>query len=215
MNNQGKSRQAIDYYRQALESKPDYPDANRNLGLALNRLADFEQDVPRLPVELARQLCETDGYKSPRLLTVLAAAQADAGKFPEAIQTAEKALALVDLPFAAVVVGRLAPPPLGVVSGGKTLPRRDSVLQLKQPRQGVQQHVRDAMSRFVAERFQRRMQQLVQQPIERATDLRPLPGVQLRQLAQQPLQLLFLRLPPALLELPDHRAGRPVIRDRP
>ncbi len=98
LDERGEVRQAIDYYQRALESKPDYPDAERELRTALAKLKDFDQDVPRLPVELATRLCQADGYKSPRLLTVLAAAQADAGKFPEAIETAEKALALVDSP---------------------------------------------------------------------------------------------------------------------
>ena len=53
-------------------------------------------------------------------------------------------------------------------------------------------------ARLVAERFQRRVQQLVDQPVERAADLLAGAVVQLRQLVQQPLQFVFLRLLPAL-----------------
>jgi len=65
-------------------------------------------------------------------------------------------------------------------------PRPFSILQLEQPRQRIEQHVRDAVAGFVAERFQRRVQQLIQQPLEGAADLLAGLFVQLRQFVQQP-----------------------------
>ena len=46
-----------------------------------------------------------------------------------------------------------------------------SVIQPKQPLQRLQQPVRRALLRLVAQRFQRRVQQLVDQPVERRRDL--------------------------------------------
>ena len=51
--------------------------------------------VVRDPVEavkLAQRACELTNYEQPQLLDTLAAAYAAAGKFPEAVETAEKAL---------------------------------------------------------------------------------------------------------------------------
>ena len=87
----------------------------------------------------------------------------------------------------------------------------DSVPQLKQPRQGVQQSMRDAFSRFVAQRFQGRVQQLVHQPVERLADFVLCALVQVRQPIHEPPQFFFLGLVPSVAQLLDHRAGCPVI----
>ena len=46
-------------------------------------------------VQLAERACKVTGYTNPVLLSTLAAAYAEVGKFPEAVQTATKALGLV------------------------------------------------------------------------------------------------------------------------
>jgi tetratricopeptide (TPR) repeat protein len=47
-------------------------------------------------VELGRQACALTGESQPGLLGTLAAAYAEAGRFPEAIATAQKAIALAE-----------------------------------------------------------------------------------------------------------------------
>jgi len=46
-------------------------------------------------VQLAERACQVTGHANPVLLSTLAAAYAEVGRFPEAIETASKALALV------------------------------------------------------------------------------------------------------------------------
>ena len=58
-------------------------------------LAANEDDKLRNPadaVKFARQGCELTDYKNPELLDTLAVAYAAAGRFPDAITTAQKAL---------------------------------------------------------------------------------------------------------------------------
>ncbi len=78
LGQRGEARKAIELYREALKYKPKYPDAQRDLGLALAAEGKFEKALP--------------------LLRAAAAGYARAGRFPEAVATAEKALALVDPP---------------------------------------------------------------------------------------------------------------------
>jgi hypothetical protein len=60
---------------------------------------DKVRDGPQA-VALAARLCEAAGAKNPVSLRILAAAYAEAGKFPQAVETAEKALALINPPDA-------------------------------------------------------------------------------------------------------------------
>jgi len=55
---------------------------------------DDVRNGPRA-VQLAERACKVTGYTNPVLLSTLAAAYAEVGKFPEAVQTATKALGLV------------------------------------------------------------------------------------------------------------------------
>ena len=66
-----------------------------------------------------------------------------------------------------------------------------SVFELKQPLERVEQGVRHAVLGFVAQRFQRRVQQLVDQAVERLADFQLLALAQIRQLVEQPAQLVF------------------------
>ena len=50
----------------------------------------------REAVELAQRACKLTDDKQPQLLGTLAAAYAEAGRFPEAVATAEKAAALAE-----------------------------------------------------------------------------------------------------------------------
>jgi Flp pilus assembly protein TadD len=98
--NQGKTAEAILCYRQALLIEP-------NMFQALYRQAwiaatheniKFRNGIKA--VELSEKLCKLTDYNEPLALDVLAAAYAEAGRFEEAVQKAEKAhrLALISGP---------------------------------------------------------------------------------------------------------------------
>jgi len=87
-------REAIEQYEQALQLKPDYAEAQNNLAWLLATRVPTAGGNPIRAVSLARRACElTDNHVAPYLDT-LAAAQAAAGRFQEAIDTAQRAIAL-------------------------------------------------------------------------------------------------------------------------
>jgi tetratricopeptide (TPR) repeat protein len=90
----GKVLEAIGQYTEAVRLNPDLP-------LALNNLAWIRatDGDPRLRhgaegVRLAEHACQLTGRKDFRLLNTLAAAYAEAQRFPEAVATSQEALAL-------------------------------------------------------------------------------------------------------------------------
>jgi tetratricopeptide (TPR) repeat protein len=88
---QGETEEAIAHYKEAIRLKPDWPEP-------LNDLAWLLATYPRVDlrngpeaVELAERACKLTNYKEARFLGTLDAAYAEAGQFPEAIKTAERA----------------------------------------------------------------------------------------------------------------------------
>jgi tetratricopeptide (TPR) repeat protein len=91
---QGKTSRAIEHYRRALQMKPDSPAVLNNLAWIL---ATSENETIRNADEavlLAERACKVVDYKKATMLDTLAAAYAAAGRFPEAVATAQKALEL-------------------------------------------------------------------------------------------------------------------------
>ena len=88
---QGRCREAADHYRQALALKPGMIEALNNLAwiLAANPSDDLRNGAEA--VRLAERACELTQRREPILLGTLAAAYAEAGRFDDAVQTAEKA----------------------------------------------------------------------------------------------------------------------------
>ena len=85
--------QAVDCYKKSLQSDPDQVSILNNLAwLAATRKNNWLK--PDQVVEMAIRVCELTDYKTPNALDTLAAAYAAAGKFPEAVETAQKALSL-------------------------------------------------------------------------------------------------------------------------
>jgi tetratricopeptide (TPR) repeat protein len=87
----GQTREAMSHYARALRLQPDYPEA-------LERLAWIAATDPRPELRngtealnMARRACELTANKQARCLATLAAAYAEAGRFTEAISTAEAA----------------------------------------------------------------------------------------------------------------------------
>jgi tetratricopeptide (TPR) repeat protein len=91
---QGKVNQAIVHYREAIRLNPNYAQAFDGLArlLAMARNQKFRDGA--IAVQMAVRANQLTGYRQPEMLDTLAAAYAEAGRFPEAIQASQKALDL-------------------------------------------------------------------------------------------------------------------------
>ena len=91
---ENKINEAVTHLKETLRIRPDWLDPTNNLAWFLATHKDSEFYDPQEAVRLAYRACELGGYNQPNLLDTLAAAYAAAGRFSEAIATAERALAL-------------------------------------------------------------------------------------------------------------------------
>jgi arylsulfatase A-like enzyme/Flp pilus assembly protein TadD len=89
---QGKFDQALGYYRRSIKIDP-------NQVMVLHNLARIQSTRPSLSsrnideaIILAERLCKLTNYKQPDALDTLATVYAAAEKFPQAIETAQKAI---------------------------------------------------------------------------------------------------------------------------
>jgi tetratricopeptide (TPR) repeat protein len=96
LNAQGKSREAAKYYEKALAEQPDFISASNDLAwiLATSPFDDLRDG--KRAVALAENACKQTDFHEPLFLGTLAAAYAEAGRFPEAIATAQKAKVLAE-----------------------------------------------------------------------------------------------------------------------
>jgi tetratricopeptide (TPR) repeat protein len=90
----GDFRDAVGHYLEALRLKPDTPAVLNNLAWLLATCPDASVRDGAQAVKYAERVCELTDYKQTILIGTLAAAYAEAGRFDEAIATAEKACAL-------------------------------------------------------------------------------------------------------------------------
>ena len=91
---QGRLDQALAHFKEALRLKPDLPEAQNNLAWLRATEADPKYRDGAEAVRLAERAAELTVRKKPSMLDTLAAALAESGRFDEAVQTAEQALAL-------------------------------------------------------------------------------------------------------------------------
>ncbi len=89
-----QTRAAIERLRLALKAQPNWPESLNNLAWILAASSDAALRNGAEAVELAERACKITDYKEPLLVGTLAAAYAEAGRFPEAVSSAEKARAL-------------------------------------------------------------------------------------------------------------------------
>ncbi|HQL79871.1 MAG TPA: tetratricopeptide repeat protein [Verrucomicrobiota bacterium] len=88
---QGSTRAALEHYHEALRLRPDWPGVLNNLAwlLATHPSAEFRNGPHAVP--LAERACQLTGGTNLALLATLAAAYAEAGRFPEAVSAQQKA----------------------------------------------------------------------------------------------------------------------------
>ena len=92
----GNVREAISEYEQALNIEPEDSVVLNNLAWILATCSDASMRDGARAVTLAAKAVQTSGGRNPIFVRTLAAAQAEAGQFPEAIATAEAAKALAN-----------------------------------------------------------------------------------------------------------------------
>jgi tetratricopeptide (TPR) repeat protein len=93
----GKTEEGIGQYYHVLQLKPKWAKAANSLAwiLATDRNADIRNGGEA--VEWAMVACKGEGRKNPEYLDTLAAAYAEAGRFEQAVQTAQECLDLARL----------------------------------------------------------------------------------------------------------------------
>jgi tetratricopeptide (TPR) repeat protein len=92
----GRTREAAAQYRAALKLNPDLAGALNNLAWILAASPEAELRDGAEAVRLAERACELTHDAEPLCVGTLAAAYAEAGRFPKAVATAEKAAQLAD-----------------------------------------------------------------------------------------------------------------------
>ena len=103
----GRLTEAIRQYEQALRIKPDYVEAQNNLAWLLATLTPAEGGDPVRAVALARQVCEITNNRVTAYLDTLAAAHAAAGRFNDAMTTAQRAIELAGSTGQSELVGEI------------------------------------------------------------------------------------------------------------
>jgi tetratricopeptide (TPR) repeat protein len=92
----GSVNEAMAHYQKALQIKPDYLEVQNNLAWVLATCPQALLRNGNEAVKLARRANQLAGYGNPVVLGTLAAAYAEAGRFPEAVETAQRALQLAE-----------------------------------------------------------------------------------------------------------------------
>jgi len=88
----GDLRGSTSQFRRVLSFQPDLPEALNNLAWLLATGADAEVRDGVEAVRCAERACRLTEFKQAGMISTLAAAYAEAGRFPEAVTTAETAL---------------------------------------------------------------------------------------------------------------------------
>jgi protein O-mannosyl-transferase len=92
----GRTKEAVLHSREALRIDPASVEGLNNLAWVLSSSNDPEIRNGVEAVRLAERACQLTKYQAPILIGTLAAAYAEAGRFKEAIETAQQARALAE-----------------------------------------------------------------------------------------------------------------------
>jgi len=97
LSTQGKCKDALLHYRAAVKARPDFPEALNNLAWMLATQPDPQFRDGQQALDLAGRACRLTEYKQAFMVGTLAAAYAEAGRFPAAVAAAERAKALAEM----------------------------------------------------------------------------------------------------------------------
>jgi tetratricopeptide (TPR) repeat protein len=92
----GAVRPAEEQLRQVVQAKPNTPEALNNLAWLLATSADEQLRNGPEAVRYAEKACALTGYKQAGLVGTLAAAYAEAGRFPEAVKNCQLTIELAN-----------------------------------------------------------------------------------------------------------------------
>jgi tetratricopeptide (TPR) repeat protein len=104
----GKTRDALSHWRAALRLAPNHPLVLNQAAWVLATSTEASIRNGAEAVELAERALRLSGGRDAATLDTLAAAYAEAGRFPEAAQTARRALSIASRPLADGLKARLA-----------------------------------------------------------------------------------------------------------
>jgi arylsulfatase A-like enzyme/Tfp pilus assembly protein PilF len=90
----GNYEKAVYHWREALQLEPNQPDVLNNLAWLLAAKQNTPFRNPEEAVRLAYRACELTNFEQPAFLDTLSVAYAAAGKFPDAVKYAKKAIDL-------------------------------------------------------------------------------------------------------------------------
>jgi len=93
----GNLDQAIAHFEMALQINPDYVEVQKTLAWVLATCPQASLRNGNKAVELAQRANQLTGNGDPVILGTLAAAYAEAGRFPEAVETGQRALQLAQM----------------------------------------------------------------------------------------------------------------------
>jgi len=103
----GKAGEAATHFQTALQIEPANPRIQNNLAWLLATCPQASLRNGDKAVELARQANDLTGGENPIILHTLAAAYAEAGRFSEAVETAQRALHLAGAQSNTTLAGQL------------------------------------------------------------------------------------------------------------
>ena len=104
---QGRLDEAISQYQKALQIKPHFAEAQNDLAWLLAACPQASLRNGNKAVELALQANALTGGNNPIVLHTLAAAYAEAGRFSEAVETAQRAVHLAGAQSNTALAGQL------------------------------------------------------------------------------------------------------------
>jgi tetratricopeptide (TPR) repeat protein len=87
----GADSEAVTHFRHALRLRPDWAAPMAECAWVLATADDDKLRSADEALNLARKACELTGWKEPDIVDAMAAAQAEAGQFGQAVMTAQKA----------------------------------------------------------------------------------------------------------------------------
>ena len=90
----GQAKEAVRHYQESLKIRPDYAEAQNNLAWLLATCPEVSVRNGSQALALAQQADRLSGGNNPVMIKTLAAANAEAGRFPEALAAAKRALEL-------------------------------------------------------------------------------------------------------------------------